>query len=269
MEENKKPLIKIEYKDTIPAKDLANYFMGLNNEFKSFLKENKYDDLISNELKIQEIKQGSIEIYPFLEYAAAALPLIDQLQLFIDFFTHIGSFLDLLKKDDPKIDCSQKKLANYKGINGVNVSADNVTINYLVINPSKPNETQQIATITSSDSKLIDKNIKKRLMVSKNIDETSKKAALFFWDSAKFDISKPYNYKGVCKEISNASYHVCFENETIENYMTKQSHLSRPWQDLCYVVDAELREGKNSPVLKITKVYEDQTFYEEDTKKRK
>ena len=47
--------------------------------------------------------------------------------------------------------------------------------------------------------------------------------------------------------------------------MTKQSHYGRPWQDLCYVVDVELREGKNTAVLKITKVYEDQTFYEEDT----
>lgn len=45
--------------------------------------------------------------------------------------------------------------------------------------------------------------------------------------------------------------------------MTRESHLDKPWQDLCYVVDIELTEGKSKPVYKITKVYEGQTFFQE------
>lgn len=264
MNDNKRPLIKIEYENSIPAKDLANYFIGLNNEFKTFIKENKYEGLITEELKIQEIKQGSIEIYPFIEYAASTLPILDQVSIFIDFFNSVISFLKMLKKDDPNLNCSQKKLANYNGINGVNVSGDHNEINYMVINVENPSDIQKIATITNADSKLIDQNIKRRLNASKTQEEISKKAAVFYWDSAKFDMTKPYNFKGICKDISKSSYNVFFDNDDIKDYMTKQSHYGRPWQDLCYVVDAELREGKNTPVLKITKVYEDQTFYEED-----
>ena len=53
MEENRRALIKIEYENSIPAKDLANYFTSLNNEFKAFVKENKYNDIISDELEIK------------------------------------------------------------------------------------------------------------------------------------------------------------------------------------------------------------------------
>ena len=86
MTKNKQPLIKIEYENSFSAKELAEYLVSLNDEFKSFITENNYGDLISNELSIKEIKQGSLEIYPFLEYAASALPLLDQIQVFIDFF---------------------------------------------------------------------------------------------------------------------------------------------------------------------------------------
>ena len=56
---------------------------------------------------------------------------------------------------------------------------------------------------------------------------------------------------------------VIFDDEKVKNYMTRESHLVKPWQDLCYVVDIELTEGKSKPVYKITKVYEDQTFFQE------
>lgn len=264
MEENKRPLIKIEYENSIPARDLANYFTSLNNEFKAFVKENNYDNMLSGELEIKEIKQGSIEIYPLFDYVAAALPLLDQAQVFIDFFNHIASFLDLLKKDDPKADCSQKKLANYNGLNGVNISGDNNKVNYMVINVDNPDDVKKIATITNADSKLIAKNIKKRLKSPEPIEETSKTAAVFYWDSAKFDQSKPFNYKGICKEISDVSYNVTFANEDIESYMTRESHLERSWQYLNYVVDIEMLKGKTKPRYKITKIYPNQTFYETD-----
>lgn len=264
MEENRRPLIKIEYENSIPAKDLANYFTGLNNEFKTFIKENKYDDMISEELAIKEIHQGSIEIYPLIEYVAATLPLLDQAQIFIDFFNGVISFLNLLKKDDPNINCSSKKLINYNGINGINITGDNNTINYMVINTEHPEKDKKLASITNSDSKLIDQNIKKRLKIQKTVEEISKKAAMFYWDSAKFDLSKPSNYKGICKEISNESYNVTFANGEIEHFMTGESHLGKSWQYLNYVVDIEMLNGKTKPHYKITKVYENQTFYESD-----
>ena len=264
MENIKRPLIKIEYENSIPAKDLANYFLSLNNEFKSFVKENKFHDIISDELEIKEIRQGSIEIYPFLDYVAAALPLLDQAQVFLDFFNGLVAFLESLKKDDPNINCSQKKLANYNGINGVNIAGDNNTVNYLIINVDNPEDVKKIATITNKDSKLIDQNIKKRLKTSDPINEASKKAAVFYWDSAKFDQTKPFNYKGICKEISDDSYNVTFANNDIESYMTRESHLEKSWQYLNYVVDIELHKGKKKPIYKITKVYEEQTFYETD-----
>ena len=180
MNDNKRPLIKIEYENSIPAKDLANYFIGLNNEFKTFIKENKYEGLIIDELKIQEIKQGSIEIYPFIEYATSTLPILDQVSIFIDFFNSVISFLKMLKKDDPSLNCSQKKLANYNGINGVNVSGDHNEINYMVINVENPSDIQKIDTITNADSKLIDQNIKRRLNASKTLEEISKKATVFY-----------------------------------------------------------------------------------------
>lgn len=264
MEENRRALIKIEYENSIPAKDLANYFTSLNNEFKAFVKANKYNDIISDELEIKEIRQGSIEIYPFVEYVAAALPIFDQTQIFIDFINGVVTFLNLLKKDDSNIDWSQKKLANYSGINGVNISGDNNKVNYMVVSVNNPDDVKKIATITNAESKIIEKNIRKHLKNTKTVEETSKKATMFYWDSAKFDLSKPSNYKGICKEISNETYNVTFANDEIEHFMTGESHLGKSWQYLNYIVDIEMLNGKKKPYYKITKVYKNQTFYESD-----
>ena len=265
MEENRRALIKIEYENSIPAKDLANYFTSLNNEFKTFVKDHNYQDIFSEQLAIKEIRQGSLEIFPVLEYVASALPLIDQAEVIIDFFNFISSGLKLLEQMPDKADYSQKKLSNFKGVNGLSVAGDGNVINYNVIhNYGTPNE--KMETLSSFDkikSQKIEENINKKLLECKKIENTVSHAVIFYWDTARFNKLKPFNYKGICRNISPNPYNVIFDDDKIKNYMTRESHLDKPWQDLCYVVDIELTEGKSKPVYKITKVYEDQTFYQE------
>lgn len=265
MEENKRPLIKIEYENSIPAKDLANYFNSLNNEFKTFIKDNNYQDVFRDQLSIKQIKHGSIEIFPVLEYVASVLPLIDQAGVIIDFFNFISSGLKLLEQSPDKVDYSQKKLSNYKGLNGVSVAGDRNVINYSVINNyGTPNEkTEILSSFDRVKSQKIEENINKKLLEHKKVENTISHAVVFYWDTARFNKLKPFNYKGICRNISPNPYNVIFDDDNIKNYMTRESHLDKPWQDLCYVVDIELMDGKSKPVYKITKIYEDQTFYQE------
>ena len=265
MIDTKQPMIKFHYTGSIAAKDLGVYFNSLNNEFKTFVKDNNYQDIFSDQISIKEIKHGSLEIFPVLEYVASALPLIDQTEIIIDFFKFISSGLKLLEQMPDKVDYSQKKLSNFKGLNGLSVAGDGNVINYNIINNyGTPNE--KIETLSSFDkikSLKIEENINKKLLEYKKVENTVSKAVVFYWDTARFNKSKPFNYKGICRNISPNPYNVIFDDDYIKNYMTRESHIDKPWQDLCYVVDIELTEGKSKPVYKITKIYEDQTFYQE------
>ena len=138
-------MIKVQYSESISAKDLGTYFSCLNNEFKAFIKDNNYQDIFVDQLSIREIKQGSLEIFPVLEYVASALPLIDQAGVIIDFFNSLSSGLRLLEQSPDKVDYSQKKLANYKGLNGLSVAGDGNVINYNIVNNyGTPNEKVEI-----------------------------------------------------------------------------------------------------------------------------
>lgn len=265
MNETRRPMIELKYSESVSAKDLGAYFNCLNNEFKTFIKDNNYQDIFSDQLAIKEIKPGSIEIFPVLEYVASALPLIDQANVIIDFFNSISAGLKLLEQSPDKVDYSQKKLSNYKGLNGVSVAGDNTVVNYTVINNygSSDEQRETLASFDNTKSQKIEKHINEKLLEYKKVENTTSQAVVFYWDTARFNKSKPFNYKGICRKISPNPYNVIFDDEKVKNYMTRESHLDKPWQDLCYVVDIELTEGKSKPVYKITKVYEDQTFFQE------
>lgn len=94
------------------------------------------------------------------------------------------------------------------------------------------------------------------------IKEGEFKSVAFYWDYAKFKDTNRYNYKGICEKISKKPFNVIFENDEIKDYMTAESHLDKPWQDLIYVVDIEYTTVKGKGQIKILKVYTDQTYFQ-------
>ena len=265
MNDVKCPMIKIQYSGSVPAKNLGTYFTCLNKEFQDYIRENNYQDLFADQLSIKEIRQGSLEIFPILDYAASVLPIIDQVNVIVDFFKNLSATFSLLEKNPEKVSLPQKQLAHYKGMNGISVAGNNIVVHYSVVNNygTKDEQTEILSSIDNFKAKKVEENINAKLLEYKKVENMKCVSTVFYWDTARFNKSLPFNYKGICKKISPVPYNVIFENDALKSYMTRESHLDKPWQDLCYVVDIELIEGKSKPVYKITNVYEDQTFYQE------
>ena len=240
-EHPKEAFIKIDYTNKVKAKYLSRYLSSLSEEYKYFIKENKMEDSFSDELYIKEIEKGSIEIFFSPEYLAGVLPIISDINTIYEFISYITNFLNLFKKDDEKIELPANRIKNYKNLNGVINDGNISTVNYI---------DNRGGTINILNS------------YGKEDGKGEFKSVAFYWDYAKFKDTNRYNYKGICEKISKKPFNVIFENDEIKDYMTAESHLDKPWQDLIYVVDIEYTTVKGKGQIKILKVYTDQTYFQ-------
>lgn len=258
-EQPQEAFIKIDYTNKVKAKYLSRYLSSLSEEYKYFIKENNMEDSFSDELYIKEIEKGSIEIFLSPEYLAGVLPIISDINTIYEFITYVGNFLNYFKKDDEKIDLPASRIKNYKNLNGVINDGNISSVNYI---DNRGGTLNILNSYGKEDSKVIEKNIQKHLLENEDIKEGEFKSVAFYWDYAKFKDTNRYNYKGICEKISQKPFNVIFENDEIKDYMTAESHLDKPWQDLIYVVDIEYTTVKGKGQIKILKVYTDQTYFQ-------
>lgn len=257
----KEAFIKLKHEKGISAKDFSEYIRSLDKEYAFFLKVNNLDKKIKPELEITKIKQGSIDIFLAPILMPGILPLLSNINIIFDFITHIKNHFQLLLERKTK-DFSSQQLTNYEGMTNLTTNG-NVTLNFI---DNRNGAFLNMGSEIDSNISNIAKNALKEEQNKRisSIPEGTYHAVPFCWDSAKFKESKQFNYKGICENISAKPLNVIFASDEIQKYMTKDSHLGKPWQDLIYVVDVELCTVKGQQILKIIKIYENQTFFQEN-----
>lgn len=257
----KEAYVKIDYDGKVKSKDLAKYLSALSDEYRYFIKEKNMDKDFSDELYIKEIEKGSIEIFFSPEYLAGVLPIISDVNTVFDFISYIGMYLNFFKANSNNVNLPSNRTTNYKNINGL---INNGTIKNIQYVDNRGANIQIINSYNKDDGKVIEKNIQKQLETQNEINDGEYRAIPFYWKSADFGNRKKSNFKGICENISTQSFNVIFDTDEINKYMTADSHLDKPWQDLIYVVDVNYSTIKGKGVLKIMKVYEDQTYSQND-----
>ncbi len=253
--------VKIEYDGKVKSKDLAKYLSALSDEYRYFIKEKEMDKDFSDELYIKEIEKGSIEIFFSPEYLAGVLPIISDINTVFDFISYIGMCLNYFKLNTSNVDLPINRIKNYKNINGIVNDGNVKQIQYI---DNRGASIQIINKYGKEDGKIIETNIQKKLEAQNEVNDGEYKSIPFYWKSADFGNHKKSNFKGICENISTQPFNVIFDTDEIGKYMTADSHLDKPWQDLIYVVDVNYSTVKGKGLLKIMKVYEDQTYFQSD-----
>lgn len=256
----KEAFIKIKYTKGISAKEFAQYIKSLDREYACFLKQNNLEQHLRPDLEITKIEKGSLDIFLSTVLCPGILPILSNINIIFDFLSHIRENLKLLEEGKTET-LSSQQLKNYEGMNNLTTNGS-TTINYI------DNRQGTLNCIGSVDFNMAN-SIKNTLNDVLKKEESlvlinSLKAVPFYWDSAKFSDTKKLNFKGICEKVSKKALNVIFASEEIKKYMTEESHDGKPWQDLCYVVDIEIESVLDKTVLKITKIYEDQTFSKND-----
>lgn len=254
----KEAFIKIKYTKSISAKEFSEYIKSLDREYTCFLKQNKLESFVQPELEITKIEQGSLDIFLAPLLCPGVLPLLSNVNIIFDFLSHIKNGFQLLR-EGKSAELSSQQLSNYEGMNNLTING-NPTINYIDNrNGIFQNMGPEIDfNMSNSIKNTLEEERKKRLP---SLPQDTFSAVPFYWASANFKDNKKFNFKGVCEKISKNPLNVIFSSDEIKKYMTGDSHLGKPWQDLIYVIDVELNPIQGQQVLKVLKVYEDQTFF--------
>ncbi|MBQ8635130.1 hypothetical protein IJ425_03145 [bacterium] len=254
----KEAFIKIKYTKGVSAKEFSEYIKSLDKEYTFFLKKNKLEALVQPELEITKIEQGSLDIFLAAVFCPGILPLLSNANIIFDFLSHIKNGFHLLLEGRAS-ELSSPQLNNYAGMNNLTING-NASITYIDNrNGVLENMGPEIDFNLSNTAKNILEEEKQRRIPA--LPQDTFNAVPFSWESAKFKDNKKFNFKGICEKISKKPLNVIFSSDEMKKYMTEDSHLGKPWQDLIYVVDVELETNQGQQILKILKVYEDQTFF--------
>lgn len=257
---NETTYIKIEYGERLDVEVLSNYLKALNKEFKYYLKENHLEETYSDSLYIKEIKSGCIEIIPVLQMlAGATIPFLPELgvnSVLFDYFkTIVKNLRSFNMPDNVSLNFNNNRVLNNSQLNFLGVHVSNITYNGYV-----NNEPQKIEQPCGEQAVAIKENIEKELQNREKLLTQSYISMPFYWDNAKFSNSTSSYYKGKIDKISNKALQVIWESDTDRKFMTEESHLNKPWQELYYVVDVEVIAVNDTYCYKILKVHEQQTF---------
>ena len=257
----KEAFIKIKYTKGISAKDFAQYIKSLDREYACFLKQNNLEKQLQPDLEITKIEKGSLDIFLSTVFCPGMLPILSNINIIFDFLSHIRDNVKLLAEGKAET-LSSQQLRNYEGMNNLTTNGSTV-INYIDNRQGTLNLMGLPVDFNASNSI---KNTLNEVLKKEDTPllQNSLTAVPFYWDSAKFSNSKKLNFKGICEKVSKKALNVIFSSDEIKKYMTEESHDGKPWQDLCYVVDMETESVLDKTVLKITKVYKDQTFSKND-----
>lgn len=259
----KKVFIKIDYGKQLEAELLSNYINSLNKELRYFLKDQHLDDKYSDKLYIKKIKEGSLEIFPTLELlVGATIPFLPQMQvepILFDFMKTITKNLELFKLPE-NININKNRSSLYFNLNLLSQNTKSITYNSY-----SADEKNIIEQPRGSDALLIENNLKDKLKEKEELEAGKKYISVpFYWDNAKFTASDKFNFKGCVDGITTKPLYTIWENDNDRKYMTEESHLNKPWQELNYVVDLEVQKVKDSFCYKILNIHRNQTFYMDD-----
>lgn len=264
LNDEQKIFIKIDYDEQVEAEYLSNYISSLNKELKYFLKSQKLNAQYSDKLFIKKIEAGSIEIFPNLELLyGATIPFLPQMNaapILFEFVKTVVKNLELFKLPD-NVNLSHNRLGFYLNMNLFSNNTKSITYNYY----SENNEVKCIEQPKGQDALLIEQNLKEKLKEKDKLTCGEKfESVPFYWDNAKFKSTEQFNFKGSVDSIIKKPLFTFWQNDKDKKYMTEESHLGKPWQELNYIVDLEIQQVKDNFCYKILNVHEAQTFYIED-----
>ncbi|TXD53644.1 hypothetical protein [Polaribacter sp. IC063] len=238
--------IKIDNTKPVEIMDFTDSFKSLGSQYYKFLSESEYFKLSkTTKFYIKEVRTGSI-ITELTDLVPLVIPFVENSNSVIEFSAFLKLSYDyLLGKTDAKpkefdiTDCNNlnniiKPVAKDKGSNMVftgDFNFGDVTIEM---------------NFNSVEANAIQNAITKEKELLKEPELNKKTKMLFYWDSAKYNSKSKAIDRGIIEAISKSALKVEFENENIKSKMLDIDF--NPFH-MAYVVDVEIQEIKDNPVL--------------------
>lgn len=243
--------IHIENKQPVQLNDLTVSLQALQNEYKTFYKENSEKYGIGKQdvkLYINKVKEGSI----IVDLMVASMPLISDCNAVIQFGNYLKCVFEYFVAKNFNGEKRYKKSTsenikdllevNAKDIRGSVIKAEQVHIenhnetitnNFFILDNQEANALQNTLSKYKEEC---DKEEEKQ-------DITTFEKVMMYWDVANFNNEKAIN-KVIIEKIDIKSHRVVFSDEN-DKKQTMSNNVNFPenaWQDLVYFVDVEVEK---------------------------
>lgn len=257
MQEQEDIRLHVHIEDTQPMEllDLTGSLVALNNQYVSYLKKHKGDNVKSEaKLYVKEIRHGSVIVELVDTMVASVLPFMENANTIVGFVGYCKAAIDyFLGKSNERPDLSVQDCKDFANI--VNpITADNGAI--IHIGTYVNGDVNVVLEADSTESNAIQNAVSKeieRLSVREQTD--IHRNVLMTWQQASSDIRNNAKNRGIIDSIlPNRAMKVLFDDEDVKRQMLYGE--DNPLTSV-YVVDVKVETSQGKPVAyRIEKLHE-------------